>query len=446
MKCTTELAQTLFNIQELSQVDIECLQKLILDFFAASYAGYDVNRKFNEQIENVIFAQGGTEEATVFISGKKLPVAKAAFLNSAYAHGAELDDGNRKAMGHIGVHVIPAVFALAEKLGSTYNEVLLAIAVGYEAYIRISTSAQPGMVKRGYHSTGVAGTIACAAACAKLLKLDANGIENAMALATTMTGGLLSYGDSRPVIKPLNPAKAAENGVFAAQLAANGMLGPTEALEGPNGWFNAVTDEYDENALIRKEGEHLLIHECYFKLYPSCRHTHCGLEAGILLHNRINAKDIEKVEVYIYPNAIKLASIQYPANQDETKFSIQYTLTCGLLNGAYGVADMQNVENLSDSIKDMIARISLIQDESMEDRDKGIRGAKVKVILKDGSTQEETVLVPKGDPEKPLSFNDLVDKLKVCSANYATDNRNIELVNYVKSFNGNNLFVYPNFN
>lgn len=197
---------------------------------------------------------------------------------------------------------------------------LLALATGYEAYIRISSAAQPGLVARGFHSTGVAGTLACAAACARLYHLDAQGIEDAIALATTMTGGLLSYGDSRPAIKPLNPGKAAENGVFAAMLANAGVQGPSESLESQNGWFNAVTERYDADCL--KGSDHLLLHDCYIKLYPSCRHTHCGIDAGVALHEKVNASDIKSVNVNIYPNAIKLAGIPYPKDQDETKFSI----------------------------------------------------------------------------------------------------------------------------
>ncbi len=447
MGCTKDFSEMLFRITELSEEDISALQKLILDFFAASYAGYDINAKFNRQVERAVLSQGGSEEATVFLKNVKLPAVKAAFMNSLYAHGAELDDGNKKAMGHIGVHVIPAVFALAEKTGATYDEVLLALAVGYETYIRISTAAQPGMVKRGYHSTGVCGTLGCAAACASLLKLDAAGIENSIALATTMTGGLLSYGDSRPVIKPLNPAKAAENGLLAALLASEGMEGPEEALEGQNGWFHAVTENYDESALLRKEGEHLLLHECYIKLYPSCRHTHCGLEAGTILHQRISPEKIKEVEVYIYPNAIHLAGIPYPKDQDETKFSIQYTLACGLLNGSYGVADMKKADGgkMPPEISGFIPKIRLIPDESMENREKGIRGARVRVLLEDGSFEEETVLVPKGDPEKPLFFDDVIDKLRVCAGNMADEKKIRELVQYVKDFSGPEKFRYPEF-
>ena len=443
MKCSEYLAGMLSGIDYISEEDTRCIRKLLLDFFAASYAGYDINRPFNRQVENTVFPQGGAPESTVFLYGKKLPAQKAAFMNALYAHGAELDDGNRNAAGHIGVHVIPAVFALAEKIGASEHDILTAIAVGYEAYIRISSAAQPGMVKRGYHSTGMAGTLGSAAACAKLYHLDAKGIENAIALATTMTGGLLSYGDSRPAIKPLNPAKAAESGVFAAMLAAEGMEGPKEALEGPNGWFHAATDSYDENRLVRKENEHLLIHECYFKLYPSCRHTHSGIEAGTTLYGSMELSEIEKVNVYIYPNAIKLAGIRDPQNQDETKFSIQYTLACALVNGNYGISDMQNVQKMTEQVRNMISRIELIPDDSMEDREKGIRGARVELVGKGGERKEETVLIPKGDPEKPLSFEDITDKLYLCASGLTSKEKLNGLVEYISDFGNRDAFRYP---
>lgn len=430
MGITSDLAKDLFLIQFLTTKDQEQLQTLIIDFFAATFAGYKQNKCFNEAVEKVIFDQKGAEESWVFLQKRKYPSTKAAFMNSLYGHGAELDDGNKKAMGHIGVHVIPAVFSLADKLGSTGEDVLIALAAGYEAFIRISSAAQPGLVQRGFHSTGMAGTLACAAACAKLFHLDAKGIENAIALATTLSGGLLSYGDSRPAIKPLNPGKAAENGLFAAMLANEGVEGPEEALEGPNGWFHAVTDNIDMSMLL--PSSHLLLHDCYFKLYPSCRHTHCGIEAAVNLHNKINADDIDAVNVFIYPNAIKLAGqIRFPQNQDETKFSIHYTLACALLNGSYGIADMEPV-HLSDKIINLINKIKLIPDETMEDRKKGIRGTRVVILLKDGEKVEELILVPKGDPEKPLTQKDVENKLMSCAKGLADEALLMKLVEEVK--------------
>lgn len=440
MGITTKLAEDLFLIRKLSGKDREQLKTLIIDFFAAAYAGYKQNRSFNEAVEKVVYSQGGSEESFVLFQEKKYPVRLAAFMNSVYGHGAELDDGNKKAAGHAGVHLIPAVFALADRLGSSNNDVLLALATGYEAYIRISSAAQPGLVQRGFHSTGMAGTLACAAACARLYHMDAQGIEDAIALATTMTGGLLSYGDSRPAIKPLNPGKAAENGIFAAMLAAGGVRGPSESLEGQNGWFHAVTDHVDESCL--ENAGHLLLHDCYFKLYPSCRHTHCGIDAAAALHRKVRPEDIEKIQVYIYPNAIKLAGLRIPQNQDETKFSIQYTLACTLLNGSYGIADMDPPKLTSD-VLGLIDRTKLIADESMEDRQKGIRGTRIKIIMKNGTEIEETVLVPKGDPEKPLTREDIVEKLRVCSKGQADGEVLKGLVSRIEKTDGDEPFNNP---
>lgn len=432
MGLTTALANDLSKIDHLTEKDKEQLCSLIIDFYAAAFAGYQQNSAFNHAIEAVVFPQGGRAESSVLFQNKKYPARLAAFMNSVYGHGAELDDGNKKAAGHAGVHLIPAVFALAEKLGSQNEDVLLALAVGYEAFIRISSAAQPGLVRRGFHATGMAGTLACAAACAKLMRLDTQGIEDAMALATTMSGGLLSYGDSRPAIKPLNPGKAAENGMFSALLAREGIQGPTESLEGQNGWFHAATDDVDETML--KASDHLLLHDCYIKLYPSCRHTHCGIDAAIALHKRVDAADIDAVRVYIYPNAIRLAGLKIPKDKDETKFSIYYTLACALLNGSYGLADM-DPSHLSGDVLSIIERTSLIADESLEDRSRGIRGTRVEILCKNGNRFEETVIVPKGDPERPLSRTDILDKLRLCAqgpANKAVLERLVKAVDALK--------------
>ena len=63
------------------------------------------------------FDGGGAEESVVLFRNSRYPAGTAAFMNTVYGHGEELDDGNRKAAGHAGVHIIPAVFALADKAG-----------------------------------------------------------------------------------------------------------------------------------------------------------------------------------------------------------------------------------------------------------------------------------------------------------------------------------------
>lgn len=443
MMITKIMCKTIANYSTLSTSDISQIQNLLLDFFAAMYAGYKQNKQFADEVEAVVLAQGGVAESTVLFNDVKLPARTAAFLNSLYGHGAELDDGNKKAMGHVGVHIIPAVLSLAEAENKSMNEVMIAIACGYEAYIRISSAAQPGMVNRSFHSTGFAGAPACAIACAKLLGLDAEGIESAMSFACTMASGLLTYSESQQMIKPINPAKAAETGIFAARLAQRGIKGPENCLEGPHGWFKAAAEVVDES-IITKHFDHLLIHDCYFKLFPSCRHTHCGIESAINIYNLIkdDNRSIKNVDVFIYPNAIKLAGqIKHPVNADETKFSIHYTLACALLFGEYGVDYMDPPRN-DEEIYALIERIHLISDEKMEIREKGIRGTRVEVTMSNGELIPNTVLVPKGDPEKPLAREDIIFKLKTCANGIVSEEHLNKIIEHLSSFGGDSPINY----
>ena len=432
MDVSQDISQRVSKLRELTKEDKDAIRLLLIDFFSAMYAGYKQNKAFSDSITRVMLEQGGKEEATVFMQKKKYPARTAAFLNALYGHGAELDDGNKKAMGHIGVHVIPAVLSLAEAELKTTKDIMLAIAAGYEVFARVSTAAQPGMVERSFHSTGMAGAIASAVACAKLLGLSAKGIESAMAFACTMSSGLLTYSESQQMIKPINPAKAAETGVFAARMAQMGLIGPENCLEGPNGWLNAVTSKYDEKVLLA-DYDHLLLHDTYFKLYPSCRHTHCVIEAGINLHHRINYENIKRIEVYIYPNAIKLAGIKFPKDADETKFSVYYTLACALLFGEYNVNYM-NPPLTSERIINTINKICLIPDVSLEDSMHGVRGAKVRIYTCDNTHIEDTVLAPKGDPEKPLTVEDLLLKYNECADNLISVEKRKRIIRYLSTF------------
>ena len=148
------------------------------------------------------------------------------------------------------------------------------------------------------------------------------------------------------------------------------------------------------------------------------------------------------MNVYIYPNAIRLSGqIRHPADADETKFSIHYTMACALLNGTYGIKDM-DPPDLSPRVRDMISRIELIPDPSMENREQGVRGARVELLLKDGTVREKTVLVPKGDPEKPVSEADILEKLSVCAEDRPAEEL-AALARNIKEIGGNKPFVFP---
>ncbi len=421
---------------------IETTRMFIADYYAACYAGIKVNDSFNRAIMDVIQNMSGSGNSSVFASDKKFPAENAAFMNAVYAHGADMDDGNRKAMGHVAAHVMSAVFALAESLGNkTWEDVLTAVTAGYETYNRVGAMAQPGLVHRGFHSTGTAGAVACGAACAKLMGLDENGIYNAIGIASVQASGLLIITESGQSCKPLNPANAAKTGIISAKLAAAGVKGPDHPLESKKGWFHAMTDEVHYE-FLDDLGEVFTICESYLKPYPSCRHTHCGIEAAISISSEMSEKgltvgDISKMRLYIYNNAIQIAGqIKIPTTPDDAKFSVHYSLAAAMLTGNYTLDDLEQAP--TQAAAQLVDKIELIPDASMEDTASGVRGARLAVEFNDGTVSERTVLLPKGDAANPFTWDDMVRKMRACMQGF--DCSADDAARYIRTFDTKQLF------
>jgi len=440
---TQRLSQFIAKLrfEDLSETVVETTKMYILDYYAACFAGIKVNRKFNRIMEEIFFEMGGREEASVLCENKKLPVGNAAFMNAVYAHGADMDDGNRKAMGHVAAHVMSAVFSLAETLEISGKDIITAINVGYEVYNRAAAAVQPGLVRRGFHSTGTAGALACGAASAKLLGLDENGIYHAISLAAIQSSGLMLITESGQSCKPINPANAARSGILAAQLAKKGIESSSYPLESPKGWFHAMSDSVDESMITDGLGEIFTICESYLKPYPSCRHTHCGIDAALkirchLLENygKIDIRHIKQITVNIYPNAIRVAgNILVPRTDEDSKFSIHYALAVALWRGHFDLDDLKVID-IEPELSRIIEKVVLTPDESMENAKAGIRGAKVSLELSDGTIFEESIIIPKGDAANPFTMQELQHKLAACAHSVISEEEQMRLIHSVESF------------
>ena len=181
-----------------------------------------------------------------------------------------------------------------------------------------------------------------------------------MAISVSQASGLIIVAESGQAIKPINPANAARAGIISALLSQKGVQGAINPLESKKGWFHAMTNEVDEEAITKDLGEKFAVSECYFKPYPSCRHTHCGIEAAIEIHNQIRDENIKKVNVYIYENAIRIAGqILIPQTDDDTKFSIHYSVAYSLLKGSFGISSI-NTNVITPEIVLLIEKIELI--------------------------------------------------------------------------------------
>jgi 2-methylcitrate dehydratase PrpD len=329
----------------------------------------------------------------------------------------DLDDGHRQALGHPGVCVVPAALALGESIGSSGKDILTAIIAGYETFIRMGKSMNPAIFSRGFHTTGVCGTVAAAAAAAKMLSFNRKKISDSLGIAAIQSAGLLAVVHSGQMMKPLNAGKASFNGVLSAILVQGGASGPQHILEDKDGFGQAFAGHWDPSMLLKDIGQLYSITECYRKLYPACRHSHAAIDATLFIRdtNKIAIEEIKKIQVTTYPAALKLTQKEeMPRDIPETRFNLAFAVSLALTKGAAGLAEF-SMDSVNDpNIHGLFKKIQFASDPSFESKKDNIRGAEVEIILADNKSFRNKVLLPKGEPENPASIEELEEKFKSC--------------------------------
>jgi len=177
-----------------------------------------------------------------YVDGQLSGIRHAALLNAVAAHIVEFDDIHRDSGHHPGSVTIAAALAAAQHHNASLETLHRAITAGYEVACRIGMAVTPSHY-RFWHTTGTVGTMGAAAAMAVVLGCDATRIAHAVALATTMTGGLQQAFRGDGMSKPLHPGHAAEAGALAAMSAAAGMTGALDVLHGPVGFAAATSKD-----------------------------------------------------------------------------------------------------------------------------------------------------------------------------------------------------------
>ncbi len=402
----------------------------ILDLVCAAAAGEKVNHEMNETVFGVLKEQSGKEQSSLFFRKERLSASLAAFYNSFVANGADMDDGHMLANGHPGVTVIPPVLALAEWRDIAYEDIAAAIVAGYEIYIRLSEAVMPSHLNRGFNGTGTVGSIAAAAASAKVLGLDAEKIHVAIGLAATSASGLMELNESGQAMKPINPANASYRGVLCALFAEAGAVGPEAPLDGSKGFFGAFADSADINAISDGLGTEYLMDGAYIKLYPACRHMHAMIDCAAIVRKNegFDPENVAKAVLYTYPQSASLtSSIRHPKDSAGAKFSLTYSTAVSLCTGGYGLDDLTSEDEKDEVIKDLIDRMEIVVDPSLEDRSIMLRGARLEVIMKDGETFSAYVEVPKGEKKYPAEPEDILGKLRSCTGDMYSDEEREEI-------------------
>ena len=410
---TRELCEFLsaFGWNDIPPPVIETTKGLFLDWFASALAGKDSRpvRAFQAFARQAGPATGPSE---VLVDRGSTSPFFAALVNAASSHVVEQDDVHNGAVFHPGTVVFPAVLALAQAEKKSGKEFLLAAIAGYETGIRVGEFLGRSHYTV-FHTTGTAGTLASAAATAKLLGFDADRTQQALGSAGTQAAGLWEFLRDAADSKQLHTAKAAADGLLATCLAREGMTGAKRILEGPQGMAAGMSRDADPQRITDRLGRRWALAETSYKWHASCRHTHPAADAllDLLRRERLGHEQVAQVTARVHQAAIDvLGPVVHPQSVHQAKFSMGTVLGLVAVHGKAGLDEFEELALTDARVAAFRERVRMVHDDEVEAAYPQRWIGKVEVRTTDGHTLTARVDVPKGDPGNPLSRSELEAK------------------------------------
>ncbi|MFL5418185.1 MAG: MmgE/PrpD family protein [Myxococcales bacterium] len=410
---TTTLCEFLagFRWADLPAAVVENAKELFLDWFGSALAGKDSRpvRAF-QAFARQAGPPGGPSEVLVDRSGTSPYFA--ALVNGASSHVVEQDDVHNGSVFHPGTVVFPAVLALAQAEKRSGKDLLLAAIAGYEAGIRIGEFLGRSHYTV-FHTTGTAGTLASAAATAKLLGFDAERTREALGSAGTQAAGLWEFLRDAADSKQLHTAKAAADGLLATLLAREGMTGARRILDGPQGMAAGMSRDADPQRITDRLGSRWAISETSYKWHASCRHTHPAADAllEVMRRESLRHDQIAQVTARVHKAAVDvLGPVVHPQTVHQAKFSMGTVLGLVAVHGAAGLREFEELALTDPRVAAFRERVRMVQDDEVEAAYPQRWIGKVEARTTDGRTYAARVDVPKGDPENTLTRAELEAK------------------------------------
>lgn len=399
------------SLEQVPATVVDACKSLLIDWYGSALAGKDARPVVAlSRFADLMGPASGP--CDVIPTRDSTSALFASLVNAAASHVVEQDDVHNASVFHPGTVVFPAVLAAAQQEDTSGAELLAAAIVGYEVGIRIGEFLGRSHYKI-FHTTGTAGTVAAAAAVARLLGLDAGGVQQAIGSAGTQAAGLWEFLRDAADSKQLHTAKAAADGLLAAYAARDGLTGARDILTGRQGMAAGMSSDTDPARLVDRLGDRWAILETSYKWHASCRHTHPSADALMALMARegLEADDIASVTARVHQGAIDvLGAVDKPSTIHQAKFSMGTVLGLIAVHGAAGLNEFEAFA-LTDPLVDELRRrvhMELDPEVDMEYPRRWI--GKVDVVMRDGRCLSARVDVPKGDPENTLTRPELEAK------------------------------------
>lgn len=357
--------------------------------------------------------------ATGLVGGRRYSPPTAAMANGAAAHALDFDDMHDFGRVHTNCVVLPTLLATAQDIGAVSGkDFLLALAIGTELHARLGLACYDSLGK-GWHPTMVLGTLAASLAAGRLLKLDAEGLRNALGMAYHQASGSAQSMRDGVISKRLGPGFAARAAVVGAFLAADGLTGTRESLEGSAGLFALYErNQVKPELLMDGLGKTWRIDEYSFKPYPGCRCNHTSIGIAIGLHNEgIVAEDIEAVEIRMGEVNWLTVGIPYEVSRDSVvhaQFNVSYSFARALIDGEVGLHSYQRPAISDPRVVALAEKVRVVVDTTIGKTE--IAPATIKLTFKDGRTMTVRKSTIKGSQQEPMTDQELLAKFRGCLA------------------------------
>ena len=405
------------NSSDLSDEVVEHAKYLLLDYLGVAIAGSLTES--SQPVYRMLSRSASSGPCTVIGTASQTSPESAALANGTAAHSVELDDTHQAGSIHPGVVIFSTAIALSGiQPDVDSGQFLAAVVTGYEVAARLAMALQPKYhYELGFHPTSTCGVFGAAVTAAKLLRLSEAQLLSAVGIAGSMAAGSLEFLADGTWTKRLHPGLAAQNGILAAKLAAEGFQGPTTILEGRDGFLWTYSRKSKPDLVIQDLGQNFEIMRTSIKPHACCRYMQSPIDGLIELavKHDIYPEQIERVEVTVLeagwglvcePRKRKYA----PSNVVDAQFSMPFGAAVALTHRAAGLDQFTGESFRSPQIKALMGKVVLEKDKRIERNFPEEWPAIVQIHLKNGKQFEKRVRYPKGDPENPLTWQELSAK------------------------------------
>jgi 2-methylcitrate dehydratase PrpD len=388
-------------------------RQLVLDGVAVAVAGARIEEA-PKIIADYLRGQGSKGESAALGFGFRLAAVPAALVNAASMHVLDFEPMWTPAT-HALSPALASTLALAESIGSSGRDVLVAVIKGVEiqGWIR-QASGHVESRDFKFHPPGMVGPIGAAVAASHLLGLDAERLANAIGIATSRCGSLTS--NTGTMTKSTHCGYAASLGLESALLASKGFTGDPAAFDSPSGYtWSFLPPHFDREMLLSFGPPFRLVDPGYtLKIFPCKFTTHYGITAALAARSRVPSPDAIRAIRMLAP-VVPTGDRPRPKTGLEGKFSVQYTLAAALLDGAVTLSTFTDERLARADMQALLPKIAVTMTPEITTQYNAGRYVALDIELADGTVVRERCERPRGSwGAEPITEAEHIVKVRDC--------------------------------